>query len=75
MAGGPVEADGGGTVVDVLAAVLAGPAVDADAGVAADGVEAGAAIVAGVGLHQALVHVLRTVLACSHGNQGRGQIR
>lgn len=62
MAGGAVEADGDGAVVDVLAAVVAGPAVDAHAGVAADGVEAGAAVVAGVGLHEALVDVLGAVL-------------
>ena len=63
VARGAVEADGDGAVVDVLAAVVAGPAIDAHAGVAADGVEAGAAVVAGVGLHQALVHVLHAVLA------------
>lgn len=71
VAGGTVEADGRGAVVDVLAAVVAGPAVDADAGVAADGVEARAAVVAGVGLHQALVHVLSTVLACRHKQRER----
>lgn len=62
VAGGAVEADGDGAVVNVLAAVVAGPAVDAHAGVAADGVEAGAAVVAGVGLHEALVDVLGAVL-------------
>lgn len=62
VAGGAVEAHSDGAVVDVLTAVVAGPAVDANAGVTTDGVEAGASIVAGVGLHEALVDVLGAVL-------------
>lgn len=74
MAGGPVEADGGGAVVDVLAAALARPTVDADAGVTALGVEAGAPVVAGVGLQLALVHILGAELAWGGGDVewGRG---
>lgn len=64
MAGGAVEAGGAGAVVDVLAAVLARPAVDAHAAVAAVGVVARAPVLAGVGHQLALVHVLGAVLAC-----------
>lgn len=64
VAGGAVEAHGGGTVVDVLAAVVSRPAVDAHAGVPPDGVEAGASVMAGVGLHKALIDILCTVLTC-----------
>ena len=71
VTGGAVEAHGGGAVVDVLAAVVARPAVDAHARVAADGVEARAAVVTGIGLHEALVHVLGAVLACGGGGGER----
>ena len=64
MAGGPVEAGGAGTVIDVLAAVFPRPAVDAHAVVAAVGVVAGPAVLAGVGHQLALVYVLGAVLAC-----------
>lgn len=64
MAGGPMEADGGGTVVDVLTAALSCPAVDTHAAVATQGVEAGAPIVAGIGLQLTLVHIFRAELAC-----------
>lgn len=70
MAGGPLEAGGHGAVVDVLAAVLARPAVDADAVVAAVVVVAGAPVLAGVGHQLALVNVLGAVLACE--GQGHG---
>lgn len=62
MARGSVEANSDGTVIDVLTAVITSPAVDADAGVTANGVEAGTPVVAGVGLHETLVDVLSTVL-------------
>lgn len=62
MARGSVEANGCRAVVDVLAAVVASPAVHTHAGVAADRVEAGAPVVAGVGLHETLVDVLSAVL-------------
>lgn len=75
MAGGAVEADGRGAVVDVLAAVVAGPAVDAHAGVTADGVKARAAVVAGVRLHQTLVYILGTVLACGETEKERERER
>lgn len=64
MAGGPVEAGGHGAVIDVLAAVLARPAVDTDTVVAAVVVVAGATVLAGVGHQLALVHVLSAVLTC-----------
>lgn len=64
VAGGPVETHGRGAVINVLAATLARPAVDTHTAVAAQGVEAGAPVVAGVGLQLALIHVLRAELAC-----------
>lgn len=64
MAGGPMEAHSCGTVVDVLATALACPAVHTHAAVATERVEAGATILAGIRLQLALVHVLRTELAC-----------
>lgn len=69
VAGGALEAGGAGAVVDVLAAVLTRPAVDAHAVVVTVGVVAGPAILAGVGHELALVHVLRAVLTC--GGPGR----
>lgn len=70
VAGGPVEAGGHGTVINVLAAVLTRPAIDADAVVAAMVVVAGAPVLAGVGHQLALVHVLGAVLTC----QGTGHL-
>lgn len=64
MAGGPVEAGSHGAVVDVLTAVLACPAIDTDAVVAAVVVVASAPVLAGVGHQLALVHVLGAVLTC-----------
>lgn len=55
-------AGGAGTVVDVLAAVIARPAVDADAVVAAVCVVTGAAVLACVRHQLALVHIFRAVL-------------
>lgn len=71
MAGGPVEAGGHSTVIDVLAAVLARPAIDADAVVATVVVVAGTPVLAGVGHQLALIHVLGAVLTC----QGTGHLR
>ena len=51
------------TVIDVLAAVVPRPAVDAHAVVAAVRVVAGPAVLTGVGHELALVHVFRAVLA------------
>lgn len=64
VTGGPVVARSTGTVIDVLAAVVAGPAVHAHALVAAVGVVARAAVLAGVGHQLALVNVLCAELTC-----------
>lgn len=65
MACGSVEANSCSTVVNILAAVITSPAVDTHAGMAANCVEAGTPIVAGVGLHETLIDVLSTVLPWS----------
>lgn len=57
-------ARGTGTVIDVLAAVVPSPAVHTHALVAAIGVVAGAAILAGVGHQLALINVLCAELTC-----------
>lgn len=62
MAGCTVEAHSDGTVVNVLAAVVSSPTIHTDAGVATDGVEAGATIMAGIWLHETFVDILGTVL-------------
>lgn len=67
MAGGTMVTRGTGTVVNVLAAVVACPPIDADAVVAAVGVMASPSILARVGHQFALVHILCTVLACVMG--------
>lgn len=64
MAGGAVEANGDRTVINVLTAVVSSPAVNTDTGVATNGVEASTTIMAGVGLHEALIDILGTVLSC-----------
>lgn len=64
MAGGPLMAGRTGAVIDVLAAVVPGPAVHAHALVTAIGVVACAAILACVGHQLALIDVLSTELAC-----------
>lgn len=63
MAGGTVEANGYGTVIDVLAAVISSPTVDTDTGMTSDSVEARAPIMAGIWLHKTLVDILSTVLS------------
>lgn len=55
-------AGGAGAVINVFAAVVARPPVDADAVVAAVRVVTGAAVLAGVRHQLALVHIFRAVL-------------
>lgn len=62
MAGGTIEANGYGAVVDIFTAVISSPTINADTGMTADGVEASTPIVAGVWLHETLVDILSTVL-------------
>lgn len=62
MAGGTIEANSDGAVIDVLAAVISSPTINADTGMTPDGVEAGTPIMASVWLHETLVDVLSTVL-------------
>lgn len=64
MAGGAMEAGSTGAVIDILAAVLARPAIDAHTVVTTMGVVAGAAILTGVGHQLALIHILSAVLTC-----------
>lgn len=64
MAGGTIEANGYGTVIDVLTAIISGPTVNTDTGMTADGVEASTSIMAGIWLHETLVDILSTVLPC-----------
>lgn len=71
MTGGPLVAGGIGTVVDVLAAVVPGPAVHAHALVAAVRVVAGTAVLAGVGHQLALIDVVHAELTCGGTGMGR----
>lgn len=57
-----VKTHGSGTVIDVLTAVVARPAVHAHTRVATIGVEARATVMTSIRLHQALVNILSTVL-------------
>lgn len=68
MAGGTIEADGGGAVIYVLAAALARPAIDTDTCVTTLSVKAGPAVVTGVGLELALIHIFCTELTCGNKN-------
>lgn len=72
MTRGAVMASGAGAVVDIVAAVVPGPAVHAHALVAAVGVVARAAILAGVGHQLALVDVIPAKLTCGGGGRGGG---
>lgn len=63
-AGGAGGTGRGGAVVDVLGAVRAAPAVDADAVIAALHITTGAAILTCVGLQATLVHILCAELTC-----------
>lgn len=69
VTGGSVVAGGTGAVVDILTAVVAGPAVHTDTLVAAVGVVARAAVLAGVWHQLALVNVLCAELACGRGQR------
>lgn len=53
-----------GTVVDVLAAVITGPPVDADTVIAAVGVVARPSILTCIGHQLTFVHIFSAVLAC-----------
>lgn len=64
VAGGTLETGGAGTVVDVLTAVLASPAVDTHTVVATMGIVAGPTILASVGHELTLIHILCAVLTC-----------
>lgn len=66
-AGGAIGTGGSEAVIDVLAAVVPAPAVDADAGVAPVVVGAGAPVLAGIGLELAFIHILGAKLACPLG--------
>lgn len=65
LTGGARTAGSRGAVVNVLRAVQAAPTVDTYAVVAARDVVARAAILAGVGLQMALIHIVCAVLTCS----------
>lgn len=64
MASSPMETHSRGTVIDVLTAALACPTIDAHTAVTTQCIEAGASIVAGVGLQLTFIHILRAELAC-----------
>lgn len=64
MAGGTIEANGYGAVVNVLTAVISSPTINADTGMPTNGVEASTPIMAGIWLHETLVDILSTVLTC-----------
>lgn len=70
MAGGPLVARRAGAVVNILAAVVAGPAVHAHALVAAVCVVACAAVQASVGHELALIDIVQAELACGETNRG-----
>lgn len=75
MTGGALVAGGAGAVVDVLAAVVPGPAVHAHALVTAVRVVARPAVLARVGHQQALVDVLSAELTCEVEALGSGGVR
>lgn len=64
MAGGALETGSTGTVIDVLAAVFSGPAIDTHAVVATMRIVAGSTILAGIGHQLTLIHILCAVLTC-----------
>lgn len=64
MAGGPMEAHGRGTVINILTTAVTSPAIDAHTAVATQRVKAGAPIMASIGLQLTLVHILCAELAC-----------
>lgn len=67
LTGGACAAGGRGAIVDVLRAVRTAPAVDTYAVVSALDVVACAAILAGIGLQMALIHIVCAVLTCPFG--------
>lgn len=67
MTRGAVMASSTGAVVDIVAAVVPGPPVHAHALVAAVGVVARAAILAGVGHQLTLVDIVPAKLTCQGG--------
>lgn len=68
-----IKAHSSGTVIDILTAIVACPAVHAHTRVATIGVEARATIMTGIWLHQALVNILSTVLTLKHKHTGWAQ--
>lgn len=64
MAGGAIEANGYRTVINVLTAVISSPTINTDTSMATNGVEASTPIMACIGLHLTLIHILSTVLSC-----------
>lgn len=57
-ASGARSTGGEGTVIDVLTAVIATPAINAHTAIASVAVGTGASILTGIGLQQALIHIL-----------------
>lgn len=75
MAGGTLETGGTGTVINVLTAVLASPAIDTHAVVATVGVVARSTILAGVGHELTLVHIFCAVLTCEGPQDQQPQLQ
>lgn len=65
MAGSTLEAGSHSAVVNVLTAVLASPAVDADTVVATVVVVARSSILAGIRHELALINIFSAILACN----------
>lgn len=63
-AGGARGAGGEGTIINVLTAVISAPAINTHTAVVPIAVGAGTPILTGVGLQQALVHILCAELPC-----------
>lgn len=70
MAGGSIVTSSVGTVINVLTAVLSGPAVDTDTVVPSVGIAAGASILTGVWHQLALINIFSAVLACELRKMG-----
>lgn len=64
MTGGSLVARSTGTVINVLAAVISSPAIDAHTLIATVGVVACAPILAGIGHQLALINILCAKLTC-----------
>lgn len=64
MACGPIKTNCCCTVIDVLTAVVSGPAVHAHTGMSSDDVEAGATVVTRIRLHQTFIDVFSAILSC-----------